>query len=229
MASTCRRHLDGSIDHSKPSNRGMEEYTVAESSTELSASAYACVPHVSPALSVEETGLMAYLQAPPEAGPSIMQVTSGLQNWKCAGRRLVEIGGRLPTATQLHQSFIKILSKHLAANKKVNFVFQQQSSTIPMMNPSPTEIVELFSFVEASLIQCATVAGHFPGVAASSVKPKPKKANKVEVASDEPIKREAQVNADVEKWAMVLLLHSEPMVVLRCFEGGSSGHSSDQG
>ena len=138
---------------------------------------------------------MAYLQAPPEAGPSIMQVTSGLQNWKCAGRRLVEIGGRLPTATQLHQSFIKILSKHLAANKKVNFVFQQQSSTIPMMNPSPTEIVELFSFVEVSLIQYATVAGHFPGVAASSVKPKPKKANKVEVASDEPTKGEGQVNA----------------------------------
>ena len=92
---------------------------------------------LSPALSVEETGLMAYLQAPPEAGR--------LQNWKCARRRLVEIGGRLPTATQLHQSFIKILSKHLAANKKENFVFQQQSSTIPMMNPSPTEIVELFS------------------------------------------------------------------------------------
>ena len=127
---------------------------------------------LSPALSVEETGLMAYLRAPPD--PSIMQVTSGLQNWKCAGRRLVEIGGRLPTATQLHQSFIKILSKHLAANKKVNFVFQQQSSTIPMMNPSSTEIVELFSFVEVSLIQYATVAGHFPGVAASSVKTKPK-------------------------------------------------------
>ena len=149
---------------------------------------------LSPALGVEGTGLMAYLQEP-EAGPSIMQVTSGLQNWKCAGRRLVNIGGRQPTATQLHQSFIKILSKHLAANKKVNFVFQQQSSTIPMMNPSPTEIVELFSSVEASLIQYATVAGHFPGVAASSVKPKPKKANKVEVTSDEPIKGEAQVNA----------------------------------
>ena len=98
-----------------------------------------------------------------------------------------EIRGRLPTATQLHQSFIKILSKHLAANKKVNLVFQQQSSTIPMMNPSPTEIVELFSFVEVTLIQYATVAGHFPGVVASSVKPKPKKANKVEVTSDEPI------------------------------------------
>ena len=47
---------------------------------------------LSPALSVEETGLMSYLQAPPEAGPTITQVTSGLQNWKCAGRRLVEIG-----------------------------------------------------------------------------------------------------------------------------------------
>ena len=101
---------------------------------------------LSPALSVEETGLMAYLQTPPEAGPSVVQGTSGLQNWKCAGRRLVEIGGRLPTATQLHQSFIKILTKHLASNKKVNCVFQQKSSTIPMMNPSPTEIVELFLY-----------------------------------------------------------------------------------
>ena len=54
---------------------------------------------LSPALSVEENGLMAYLQTPPEAGPSVTQVTKGLQNWKCAGRRLVEIGGRLPTAT----------------------------------------------------------------------------------------------------------------------------------
>ena len=42
-----------------------------------------------------------------------------------------------------------------------------------MMNPSPTEIVELFSFVEVTLIQYATIAGHFLGVAASSVKPKP--------------------------------------------------------
>ena len=150
---------------------------------------------LSPALSVEENGLMAYLQSPPEAGPSIVQVTSGLQNWKCARRRLVEIGGRLPTATQLHQAFIKILSKHLAANKKVNFVFQQQSSSIPMMNPSPTEIVELFSFVEVTLIQYATVAGHFPGVAASSVKPKPKRANELEVALDEPTKGEMQINA----------------------------------
>ena len=52
---------------------------------------------LSPALSVEETGLMTHLQAPPDAGPSVVQVTTGLkQNWKCAGRRLVEIGGRLP-------------------------------------------------------------------------------------------------------------------------------------
>ena len=150
---------------------------------------------LSPALSVEETGLMAYLLTPPEAGPSVVQVTSGLQNWKCAGRRLVEIGGRLPTATQLHQSFIKILTKHLASNKKVNFVFQQKSSTIPMMNPSPTEIVELFSFVEVTLIHYATVAGHFPGVAASSLKLKPKKANKLEVVPDEPVKGETQINA----------------------------------
>ena len=49
-------------------------------------------------------------------------------------------------------------------------------------------------FVEVTLIQYITVAGHFPGVNASSVKPKPKKANKVEVTSDEP-KGDAQVNA----------------------------------
>ena len=45
--------------------------------------------------------------------PSVVQVTSGLQNWQCAGRRLVEIGGRLPTATQLHQSFIKENSENI--------------------------------------------------------------------------------------------------------------------
>ena len=154
---------------------------------------------LSPALSVEEAGLMAYLQSPPDAGPSVAQVTSGLQNWKCAGRRLVEIGGRLPTATQLHQSFIKILSKRLAANKKVSFVFQQKSSTMPMMNPSPSEIVELFSFVEATLIQYATVAGHFPGVTASLVKPKPKKANKAEVSVEKLPEEETQANATTPK------------------------------
>ena len=66
---------------------------------------------LSPALSVEENGLMAYLQTPPEAGPSIAQATSGLQNWKCAGRRLVEIGGEAShshSATSvIHQDTLK--------------------------------------------------------------------------------------------------------------------------
>ena len=64
------------------------------------------------------------------------------------------------------------------------------------MNPSPTEIVELFSFVEATLIQYATIAGHFPSPTAASVKAKPKKANKVEIPSEE-IKGETQANATV--------------------------------
>ena len=97
---------------------------------------------LSPALSVEEAGLVTYLQSPPDAGPSLAQVTTGLQNWRRAGRRLVEIGGRLPTATQLHQSSVKILSKHLATNNKVSFVFQQKSSTMPMMNPNPSEVAD---------------------------------------------------------------------------------------
>ena len=66
---------------------------------------------LSPALSIEEAGLMAYLQAPPDAGPSVSPATIGLHNWRCAGRRLVQIGGRLPTANQLHQSFVKNLNK----------------------------------------------------------------------------------------------------------------------
>ena len=35
---------------------------------------------LSPALSVKEAGLMTYLQPPPDAGPSVVQVASGLQN-----------------------------------------------------------------------------------------------------------------------------------------------------
>ena len=92
------------------------------------------------------------------------QATKGLQSWKCAGKRLVQIGGRLPTANQLRQFFVKILSKHEAANKKVSFAFQQKSSTMPIMNPSPTEIIERFTFVEVTLVQYATVAGRFPGL-----------------------------------------------------------------
>ena len=69
------------------------------------------------------------------------------------------------------QQISRAAALYIRGNKKVNFVFQQQSSTIPLMNPSPTEIVELFSFVESTLIQYATIAGHFPSANASSVKP----------------------------------------------------------
>ena len=48
-----------------------------------------------------------------------------------------------------------------------------------------------------ALIQYATVAGHFPGVNASSVKPKPKKVNKVEVTTEEPMKGDTQVDTQV--------------------------------
>ena len=79
-----------------------------------------------------------------------------------------------------------MLSKHLAANKKVNFAFQQKSNTMPIMNPSPTEIVELFTFVEVTFVQCATVAGYFPGVAAAALKAtKARKVNKAETVVEE--------------------------------------------
>ena len=69
---------------------------------------------LSPALSIEEAGLMTYLETPPDAGLSVSQATSGLQNWTCAGRRLGQIGGRLPTANQLHQTFVKTFVKTLS-------------------------------------------------------------------------------------------------------------------
>ena len=64
-----------------------------------------------------------------------------------------------------------------------------------MMNPSPTEIAELFTFVEVSLVQNDTVAGHFPGVAAAAVKAKPKKVSKVEVTHEGAPKDEPQACA----------------------------------
>ena len=117
--------------------------------------------------------------------PTVGQAVVGIQNWKRAGRRLVEMGGRLPTATALRTSFTKILSKHLAANKKVSFAFQQKSSLAPMMNPSLAVIVDLFAFAEVTLIQHSTVTGHLPGITAANTKVKRRKASKVEVTQEE--------------------------------------------
>ena len=59
---------------------------------------------------------------------------------------------------------------------------------MPIMNPSPTEIIELFTFVEVTLVQYAT--------AAAAVKAKPKsRANKVEVAVEEQAREETQACA----------------------------------
>ena len=41
---------------------------------------------LSPALSVEETGLMAYLQTPPEAGPSVVQVIFWIAELEVCGK-----------------------------------------------------------------------------------------------------------------------------------------------
>ena len=57
-----------------------------------------CYHLLGPALSSEEASLMSYLQSPPYAGPAVSQATAGLQNWRRTGRRLVQSGGRLPSA-----------------------------------------------------------------------------------------------------------------------------------
>ena len=152
--------------------------------------------YVSPSVSTEEASLMNYLQSPPDAGPRVGQVTVGRQNWKWAGRRLVEIGGRLPTANALQTSFTKILSKHLSANKKVSFAFQQKSSLVPTKNPSPVERLDLFTvvLVGVTLVQYSMLTGHLPGDKAANTEVKRKKVNKVEVAQEEPRKEEPQVN-----------------------------------
>ena len=70
---------------------------------------------------------------------------------------------------------------------------------MPIMNPSPIEVVELFTFVEVTLVQYAIVAGHLPRVAAAAVRAKPKKVNKVEVTHEEPSKEDAQACAVTPK------------------------------
>ena len=122
----CGRCSYGCVEEHEPPPRGL--WHSAKLLRTIPDSRLALMPAyhlMSPALSTEEASLMSYLQTPPDAGPAVSQATAGLQIWKRAGRRLVHIGGRLPTANQLHQSFVKILSKHLAANKKVSFAFQQ--------------------------------------------------------------------------------------------------------
>ena len=85
----------------------------------------------------------------------------------------MEIGGRLPTS--LHSAFVKILA------------FQQKSSTVPIMNLSPADIADLFTFVEV------TCPRH--SVTAANTKVNRKKANKVEVIQEEPRREEPQANA----------------------------------
>ena len=88
----------------------------------------------------------------------------------------------------------------MAANKKVSFAFQQtkvkHDAADGPWRPSPTEIVKLFAFVEATLVQNATVAGHFPGFAAAAVKAtKARKVNKAEIVVEEQSKEDPQVCA----------------------------------
>ena len=57
-----------------------------------------------------------------------------------------------------------------------------------MTNPSPDEIVDLFTFAEVTLVQHSTLAGHLQGITAANTKIKRKKVNKVEVVQEEPTK-----------------------------------------
>ena len=63
------------------------------------------------------------------------------------------------------------------ANKRVSFRFQQMSSTMPITNPSPTEIVELHHCGSDSCAACYDCGGSraSPRVAAAAVKAKRKR------------------------------------------------------
>ena len=56
---------------------------------------------------------------------------------------------------------------------------------VPIMNPNPTDKVGLFTFVDVTLVQYATVTGHLPGTTAANIKVKRKNANKVEVVQED--------------------------------------------
>ena len=196
MALTCRRGSHGSTYLSKSPIRSLEERKDIEGGTKLPSDSDDVLSFVESCAECRRKWLNGVSPDSARCGSVHHTGDNRPAELEVCRKKVVEIGGRLPTATQLHQAFIKILSKHLAANKKVNFVFQQQSSTIPMMNPSPTEIVELFSFVEATLIQYATIAGHFPSANASSVKARPKRSTKVDSQAEES-RGEPQANATV--------------------------------
>ena len=69
---------------------------------------------------------------------------------------------------------------------KVSFALQQKSFLVRIMNPSPVEIADLFTFVEVTLAQYSTLTGHWPGATAANAKVERKKVNKVEVAPEKP-------------------------------------------
>ena len=94
VALTCRRGSHGSTYLSKSPSEAWKSARILRAVPNCRLILMMSYHLLSPALSVEENGLMAYLQAPPDAGQSITQVTTGLQNWKCAGRRLVELRRR---------------------------------------------------------------------------------------------------------------------------------------
>ena len=113
---------------------------------------------LSPALSIEEAGLMAFFanttRCMPICIPSHIRFSKLEACRKKIGSDMRAIAHRKSAPSVICQD---ILSKHLAADKK-SFAFQQKSSTMPIMNPSPSDIV----FVEVTLMQYASVAGHVP-------------------------------------------------------------------
>ena len=64
------------------------------------------------------------------------------------------------------------------------------------MNPSPAEVVDLFTFAKVTLILYSTIAGHLAGLAfANSARPRRKQVSKVEASAPEPPKEETNVHA----------------------------------
>ena len=120
---------------------------------------------------------MAYLQTPPEAGPSIVQVTSGLQNWKCAGRRLVEIGGRLPTiASVLHQDTLRAFGCEQEGEFCVSAAVKHYTHDESKSNRDCGTLLICGSYVDSICHSCRTLP-----------------RSKLEVAPDEHTKGETQI------------------------------------
>ena len=129
---------------------------------------------LSPALSVEETGIDGL--SPDTTGGRTIYCASYMWTSELEMRRKKTSGDRRKTsycysiASVIHQDTLKALGSKQEIELHVPATVEHHTN-----DESGQRSWSFSCFVEVTLIQYATVAGHFPGVNASSVKPNPRR------------------------------------------------------